>query len=831
MDDELRYHAPDPALLDRFLDRVRRGDPTDAAFLAEYRGVIRPQIEALPPQDAAAVISHLENALVPQQSAFCAMLLADEAATLLRLGANARALGVLQDACAMSAACRDAQGMVESSFLLARCFAAMNDAPSARRSAALCMRAITHHFGADHPLAARAAAYLADPLEAYREDFAAQKRAMAEPANERNETEAHAPEIEETAFDDDPREETNAADEEEQIEDMETPDELDLLMRGRDVPAEEPFDDAPQAETDDGDTPAEETTGEITEETIEETIEETPEEASDDAVNDAIDDETDEDESQIPDGARVELQMPDGLRVGFAKKSAPDDARGRDARTALFVAARNGLLTEDSPLDEALGRQIDVWREAGRLDAALVFLSKLEEALPEDSAYRLRASLYTAAAFADAGDDARAIGLYARLVGKLLDERGAHDAAAIDAMRRLAALYERTGQYPREEKLRRLIFGAAGQTADDADAYLSSLVRAADDLPTQTALCLWRMKNGPASDALNDAVLDAVRRAAETNPIKETETEETETEEIEKADGFADVLKLCGAYCDFCAREEKTFPAELARAWFASVLLSADAESAAFAAREFADECEEFDDPALAIEANALSNALSENAEGTENAAALKLAAARIWRNANDEERSLSAANELLTLLTAAGDDEAARRVREEFSIPEPEKEPEPERAPYDEAAVSALRETAQAQEKADDWENAAQSRKKIYELRRDGLGAEHPDTLAALNNFAGATLKSGGAREATELYEQAVAGYEKTLGAQHAYTVTALCNLARALDRAAEYDKSFAVWQRVYTLRAKTLGADDEKTVRAMERMERAAQRAAGKR
>ena len=140
MDDELRYHAPDPALLDRFLDRVRRGDPTDAAFLAEYRGVIRPQIEALPPQDAAAVISHLENALVPQKSAFCAMLLADEAATLLRLGANARALGVLQDACAMSAACRDAQGMVESSFLLARCFAAMNDAPSARRSAALCMR-------------------------------------------------------------------------------------------------------------------------------------------------------------------------------------------------------------------------------------------------------------------------------------------------------------------------------------------------------------------------------------------------------------------------------------------------------------------------------------------------------------------------------------------------------------------------------------------------------------------------------------------------------------------------------------------------------------------
>ena len=826
MDDELRYHAPDPALLDRFLDRVRRGDPTDAAFLAEYRGVIRPQIEALPPQDAAAVISHLENALVPQQSAFCAMLLADEAATLLRLGANARALGVLQDACAMSAACRDAQGMVESSFLLARCFAAMNDAPSARRSAALCMRAITHHFGADHPLAARAAAYLADPLEAYREDFAAQKRAMAEPANERNETETHAPEIEETAIDDDPREETNAADEEEQIEDMETPDELDFLMRGRDVPAEESFDDAPQAETDDGETPAEETAGEITEETIEKTIEETPEKASDDAVNDAIDDETDEDESQIPDGARVELQMPDGLRVGFAKKSAPDDARGRDARTALFVAARNGLLTEDSPLDEALGRQIDVWREAGRLDAALVFLSKLEEALPEDSAYRLRASLYTAAAFADAGDDARAIGLYARLVGKLLDERGAHDAAAIDAMRRLAALYERTGQYPREEKLRRLIFGAAGQTADDADAYLSSLVRAADDLPTQTALCRWRMKNGSASDALNDAVLDAVRRAAETNPIKETEAEETK-----ETDGFADVLKLCGAYCDFCAREEKTFPAELARAWFASALLSADAEGAAFAAREFADECEEFDDPALAIEANALSNALSENAEGTENAAALKLAAARIWRNANDEERSLSAANELLTLLTAAGDDEAARRVREEFSIPEPEKEPEPERAPYDEAAVSALRETAQAQEKADDWENAAQSRKKIYELRRDGLGAEHPDTLAALNTFAGATLKSGGAREATELYEQAVAGYEKTLGAQHAYTVTALCNLARALDRAAEYDKSFAVWQRVYTLRAKTLGADDEKTVRAMERMERAAQRSAGKR
>ena len=37
--------------------------------------------------------------------------------------------------------------------------------------------------------------------------------------------------VEETAFDDDPREETNAADEEEQIEDIETPDELDLRLR------------------------------------------------------------------------------------------------------------------------------------------------------------------------------------------------------------------------------------------------------------------------------------------------------------------------------------------------------------------------------------------------------------------------------------------------------------------------------------------------------------------------------------------------------------------------------------------------------------------------
>src|SRR5262249_49984705 len=76
-------------------------------------------------------------------------------------------------------------------------------------------------------------------------------------------------------------------------------------------------------------------------------------------------------------------------------------------------------------------------------------------------------------------------------------------------------------------------------------------------------------------------------------------------------------------------------------------------------------------------------------------------------------------------------------------------------------------------------------------------LGADHPITLATLDNLAGAYLLSGKTAEAIALYEQVRDARTKQLGADHPYTLSTLAGLAQAYQVAGNLEQALPLFQQ----------------------------------
>ena len=88
-------------------------------------------------------------------------------------------------------------------------------------------------------------------------------------------------------------------------------------------------------------------------------------------------------------------------------------------------------------------------------------------------------------------------------------------------------------------------------------------------------------------------------------------------------------------------------------------------------------------------------------------------------------------------------------------------------------------------------------------------LGPDHPYTLTARNNLAGAYKSAGRFGEAIELYEQVLAERERVLGADHPDTLTVRNNLAVAYDSVGRFGEAIELYERVLAERERVLGAD----------------------
>ena len=96
-------------------------------------------------------------------------------------------------------------------------------------------------------------------------------------------------------------------------------------------------------------------------------------------------------------------------------------------------------------------------------------------------------------------------------------------------------------------------------------------------------------------------------------------------------------------------------------------------------------------------------------------------------------------------------------------------------------------------------------------------LGADHPDTLAALSNLALAYQDAGRAAEAVPLHERALAGQERVLGAAHRDTLASRCNLALACQDAGRAAEAVPLFEQVLAGRLWVLGTDHPDTLAAL--------------
>ena len=97
-------------------------------------------------------------------------------------------------------------------------------------------------------------------------------------------------------------------------------------------------------------------------------------------------------------------------------------------------------------------------------------------------------------------------------------------------------------------------------------------------------------------------------------------------------------------------------------------------------------------------------------------------------------------------------------------------------------------------------------------------LGPDHPYTLTARNNLAGAYKSAGRFGEAIELYEQVLAERERVLGPDHPDTLNARSNLASAYDSVGRFGEAIELFEQVLAERERVLDPDhpDTLTVRS---------------
>jgi eukaryotic-like serine/threonine-protein kinase len=102
----------------------------------------------------------------------------------------------------------------------------------------------------------------------------------------------------------------------------------------------------------------------------------------------------------------------------------------------------------------------------------------------------------------------------------------------------------------------------------------------------------------------------------------------------------------------------------------------------------------------------------------------------------------------------------------------------------------------------------------KAYEIRRQLLGAEHPDTLTSLHDLAFLRWRQGVYDKATSLVRQAFEGRRRVLGAEHPDTLKSQLDLGGDLFQESQYDEAEVVLGEAIETCKRALGPDHRYTL-----------------
>jgi serine/threonine protein kinase len=97
------------------------------------------------------------------------------------------------------------------------------------------------------------------------------------------------------------------------------------------------------------------------------------------------------------------------------------------------------------------------------------------------------------------------------------------------------------------------------------------------------------------------------------------------------------------------------------------------------------------------------------------------------------------------------------------------------------------------------------------------GLGADHPDTLAVMNNLALSYAAAGRNDRALPLLEETVALRRAKLGADHTDTLVSMTNLANRYAAAGQLDRALKLREETLALRKAKFGTDHPDTIKGM--------------
>jgi len=105
----------------------------------------------------------------------------------------------------------------------------------------------------------------------------------------------------------------------------------------------------------------------------------------------------------------------------------------------------------------------------------------------------------------------------------------------------------------------------------------------------------------------------------------------------------------------------------------------------------------------------------------------------------------------------------------------------------------------------------------KAVALRRENLGADHPETLGTIEGLAGIYGMVGRSRDAITLLEAALTKYEHLFGSDHPTTLDALSRLSNACRQAGMWERAIMLAKQVLEKRTATLGSTHDATIGAM--------------
>jgi tetratricopeptide (TPR) repeat protein len=114
------------------------------------------------------------------------------------------------------------------------------------------------------------------------------------------------------------------------------------------------------------------------------------------------------------------------------------------------------------------------------------------------------------------------------------------------------------------------------------------------------------------------------------------------------------------------------------------------------------------------------------------------------------------------------------------------------------------------------------------FQLHKAMRGADHPDTLATMNNLAAAYRTAGKLDRALPLMEETFKLHKDKLGADHPQTLASMNNLAMAYRAAGKLDRALPLLEESLQLHKDKQGADHPETLTSMNNLAMA-YRAAG--